>query len=163
MRYLLYVIPVVLAAQSAPGDGKLLEAIHINDLAAVRAALKSGAIVNSADELGATPLMHAGAYCSLDCMRVLLAAGADVNATSNAGFTPLMWSVFNQAKVRLLLEKGANVNARAKDGNTALILARQNAIVETPPILLRAGAADEDGMDPQGRPILKMNRDKLIQ
>jgi hypothetical protein len=107
--------------------------------------------------------MHAAAYCSVDCMKVLLSAGAKVNAESNAGFTPLMWSVWDPAKVRLLLGEGANVNAQSRDGNTALILARQNMIPETVPMLLGAGAKDEDGMGPESRALLQMDRDVFIQ
>ena len=96
-------------------------------------------------------------------MRALLAAGAGVNAVSNAGFTPLMWSIHDPAKLRLLLSNGAGVNVRAKDGNTALILARQNGVSDSVSILLKAGAADENGVDPVARPALEMGRDLVQQ
>ncbi len=164
MRFLLVLYPLVLAAQPALDKGRLLlESIHKGDLAGVRTALESGADANTRDDLGDTALMHAAAYAPLDAMRDLLAAGADVNAVSNAGFTPLMWSIHDPAKLRLLISKGANVNVRAKDGNTALILARQNGVSDAVPILLKAGAKDEDGMDTVGRPALEMGRDLLLQ
>lgn len=164
MRRLLFILPLLLAAESSPENNSLLlEAIHAGDTRAVRAALKSGADANTRDALGTTPLMHAGAYAPVECMRLLLAAGADANAASNAGFTPLMWSVSGPEKVRLLLSKGADVKARSKDGNTAVILARQNGFTDAVPLLLTAGALDEDGMDTLGRPLLQIARDQLLQ
>src|ERR1700741_1523008 len=112
MRPALYLFPFLLAAQAPADNSKLLDAIHNGDVPGVRAALKSGAGANTADEKGVTPLMHAAAYCSVDCMKVLLTAGAKVNVASNAGFTPLMWSVWDPAKISLLLGKGADVKAR---------------------------------------------------
>ena len=82
---------------------------------------------------------------------------------SNAGFTPLMWSLSDPAKVRLLLRHKADVNAKAKDGHTAMVLARQNAFREAVPLLLAAGAADEDGMQPSFRPILKLAPDAFTE
>ncbi len=164
MRYLSVLIPLLLAAQPAADKGRLLlESIHKGDAGAIRAALKSGADFNTRDEMGATALMHAAAYASLDSMRDLLASGADVNAVSSAGFTPLMWSIHDAAKLRLLISKGADVNARAKDGNTAIILARQSAVTDAIPILLKAGAKDEDGMNAISRPAVMMNRDLVLQ
>ena len=164
MRCLLLLVPLVLSAQSLPDKGRLLlESIHKGDPDGIRAALKSGADANTHDDMGATALMHAAAYAPLDSMRDLLAAGAEVNAVSNAGFTPLMWSIHDQAKLRLLLSKGASVNVQAKDHNTALILARQNGLSEVVPLLLKAGAKDEDGMDRVSRPALAMPRDLLLQ
>jgi ankyrin repeat protein len=164
MRYLSVLFPFLLAAQPAADKGRLLlESIHKGDAAAIRAALKSGADANTRDEMGATALMHAAAYASLDSMRELVAAGADVNAVSSAGFTPVMWAVHDPARLRLLISKGADVNARAKDGNTAMILARQNAITDAVPILLKAGAKDEDGMDAVSRPAVTMSRDLVLQ
>ena len=96
MRVLLLLLPGLLVG--APPSGQLLEAIHQGDVHSVEAALKAGADPNTRDDLGSTALMHAGAYCSVDCMKVLIAAGADVNAASNAGFTALMWSVSDPPK-----------------------------------------------------------------
>ena len=91
MRALLLLFPGLLVA--APPDGQLLEAIHQGNVRSVDAALRAGADPNTRDDLGSTALMHAGAYCSMECMKMLITAGADVNAASNAGFTALMWSV----------------------------------------------------------------------
>lgn len=164
MRKLLVFVPLLLAADTPEDKGRLLlEAIHNGDMRAVHSALKSGASADTRDEVGSTALMHAAAYGSVQCMRVLLAAGADVNAASNSGFNALMWAASEPAKLRVLLARGAAVGARSKDGNTALILARQNGFADSVPVLLAAGASDEDGMRPTGKPALKVPRDLLLQ
>lgn len=163
MRYLFLAVPILLAAAPADQGRRLLEAIHNGDTQAVRAALKAGADANTRDELGSTALMQATAYAPIECVQALLDAGADVNAASNAGFTPLMWAASHPAKLKLLLAHKAEVRARAKDGNTALILARQNGFTESVPLLLAAGAPNEDGMDAVSRPALQMSRDLLLQ
>jgi ankyrin repeat protein len=164
MRGFLFFVPVLLFAQQAPDKGHpLLEAIHQNDLRSIKAALIGGADANTADELGSTALMHAAAYASTDCMRMLIAAGADVNAASRAGFTALMWAASDPAKIRLLVSQHADVKARSKDGNTALILARQNGFAESIPVLLDAGAPDEDGMPPGASAALRVDRDTLLE
>ena len=163
MRYLFLAVPVLLAAATDDQGQRLLEAIHNGDTQAVQVTLKAGASGNTRGELGSTALMHALAYAPIECVRILLDAGADVNAASDDGFTPLMWAAADSAKVQLLLAHKADVRARAKDGNTALILARQNGFTESVPILLAAGAPDEDGMDEVSRPALNMSRDLLLQ
>ena len=144
-------------------DAALIDAIHNGSLGAVREAIKMGANLDSRDKFGATPLMHAGAFGSEECLRVLLAAGANVNATSTAGFTALMWSVSDPAKVRLLVNRHSDPAIRTKDGQTALIIARQNAFRESATLLLAAGAVDEDGMTDRTRPLLKIPSDAILE
>jgi ankyrin repeat protein len=163
MRYLFFAVPILLAAAPDDQGQRLLEAIHNGDTQAIRVALKAGASANTRGELGSTALMHASAYAPIECLRILLDAGAEVNAASDDGFTPLMWAASDSAKVQLLLVHKADVRARSKDGNTALILARQNGFTESVPVLLAAGAPDEDGMDAAGWPALNMSRDLLLQ
>ena len=67
-----------------------------------------------------------------------------------------MWSVYDPAKVKFLLSKGADPKPVAKDENSALVLARQNFLSESVPILLAAGAPDIDGMETATRPLLKL-------
>jgi ankyrin repeat protein len=163
MRYLFFAVPILLAAAPADQGQRLLEAIHRGDTAAVRAALKTGENANTRGELGSTALMHAAAYAPLQCMKALIDAGADVNAVSEKGFTPLMWAASDPAKLKLLLANKADVRVRSKDGNTVLILARQNGFTASVPVLLAAGAPDEDGMDAANRPAMMFSRDLLLQ
>src|SRR2546425_378857 len=104
-------------------NDELFRAIRANDSAAVEALLRRGAQVNSKDEDGATPLMHASINGDPGLVKVLLEKGADPNARNKAGATALLWSVHDVRKVRLLVGKGANVNARSEGGKTPLLLA----------------------------------------
>src|SRR5689334_11574492 len=95
----------------APQD-RMYAAVRAGDTAAVAALLQSGADVNMKDRRGgATPLMNAAAFGSIETMRLLIEKGADVNARSAGNATALMWAATDLAKVRLLLVKGADVNA----------------------------------------------------
>src|SRR5215218_6812832 len=62
-------------------DKDLLDAVRNADLATVRTLLASNADANARDDIGATALMHAAAFSSIDCMRALLDKRADVNAS----------------------------------------------------------------------------------
>jgi ankyrin repeat protein len=116
----LVVLSAGLAAVSAvaqePAD-RFYRAIRDNDLNAVEAMAKSGH-VNEKDKRGATPVMHAAAFGSLEATRILLVHGADVNPGNDFGATALMWAVTDLEKVRLLVANGADVNARSKLGKT---------------------------------------------
>jgi ankyrin repeat protein len=86
-------------------------AIRTDNLAALRELLKTSDVNYVERRGGATPLMNAAAFGSLDAMRLLVDAGANVNARSYARATALMWAVADLARVRLLVERGADVNA----------------------------------------------------
>ena len=119
--FVLFALSVLTVAAQEPGD-RYYQAIRNNDLTSLRGLLKTGD-VNTKDQRGTTPLMHAAAYGSLDVMKTLLSAGADVNAKNAFDATPLLWAANDPAKVRLLVSKGADVNARSKQGRTPLIVA----------------------------------------
>lgn len=67
------------AARAEESSGRFYQAVRNNDVASLRALLKTS-YANLRDKRGATPLMYAAAFGSLDAMKLLLAAGADVNA-----------------------------------------------------------------------------------
>jgi len=115
---------VTLGAQAPAPQDPMYAAIRGADTAAVAALLLSGADVNMKDRRGgATPLMNAAAFGSIETMRLLIEKGADVNGKSAGNATALMWAATNLEKVRLLLDKGADVNAVSELGHTPLILA----------------------------------------
>ncbi len=160
---LLFILLAIFVAAAADSGQALFDALHAGQTSSVRTALKSGSDPNARDATGATPLMYAAAFSPLECMELLIRGGARVNDASNAGFTALMWSLSDPAKVRLLLRHKADVNAKAKDGHAAMMLASQNAFRQTASLLLAAGAADEDGMQPRFRPILKLAPDAFTE
>jgi ankyrin repeat protein len=102
----------------------------------MRTLLASGVDPNARDDIGATVLMHAAAFSSLDGLHALLDRGADVNAASTGGATALMWAVGDLTKVRLLLDRGAAVNATMKDGTTALVAAARRGNTDVMRLLL---------------------------
>jgi uncharacterized protein len=135
---LLPIIGVLLTSAKEPDD-RFYEAIRNNDLNALRAQLKISD-VNSRDQHGTTPLMHAAALGNLDAMETLLRAGAGVNASNAFGATALMWCINQPEMVQLLLTKGADVNARSKMGRTPLLLAASYGDAEVLKLLLAKGA-----------------------
>ncbi len=126
------------AAQDTAED--FYKSIRNNDLARLGALLKT-ADVDTRDKRGATPLMLAAAFGSLDAMMLLLEAGANVNAKNNFDATALLWCAGDLAKVRLLVEKGADVKARSKLGRTALLIAAaHDGNSQTVKLLIEKGA-----------------------
>lgn len=132
---LLALVPALLGA-----DQTLLTATRTDNVAGMKRILRSGADPNSRDENGATALMYAAAFGSLQSVRLLLDSRADVNAASTEGSTALMWSAGDAEKVRLLVARGAQVNARSKQGGTALLSAALRHNVEALRLLIAAGA-----------------------
>jgi ankyrin repeat protein len=124
---LLAVLAFVTLGAQAPAptpQERMYAAIRAGDTPAVAALLQDGAGVNMKDRRGgATPLMNAAAFGSIETMRLLIENGADVNARSAGNATALMWAATDLAKVRLLLDKGADVNAMSEMGHTPLLLA----------------------------------------
>jgi hypothetical protein len=86
--------------------------------------------VNTADDLGITPLHlaatpHRGAFAThLAAARLLIGNGAKVNIAAKDGSTPLHRAAAANAPrlVSLLIENGAQVNARDAKGRTPLAL-----------------------------------------
>jgi uncharacterized protein len=116
------------------------------DVAALRAALDSGASTTWADAHNAcTPLHWAAHEGSSDCVRLLLAAGADVAARALDGCTPLHSAAAqgHAACCRLLMEGGAAVDAADADGDTPLRLAMTRGHADCANLLLSRGATPD--------------------
>lgn len=130
----------VTALPAEDASDRLYQAIHNDDLAALRGLLKTSNS-NVKDQRETTPLMYAAAYGSLKAMKILIESGADVNAKNAFEATALMWCANDLEKTRLLLDKGANANAKSKQGRTPLMVAAAgNGASEIVKMLLAKGA-----------------------
>src|SRR5215467_2724777 len=122
MRYALFIMAWVASGFAAPSGKELLTALSQGDPAAAQRLIRSGAPVNSADDLDSSALMYAAIYSDLATMRLLLDKGADPNHADQSGATALMWSIPDEEKVRLLVAHKANINAASSiTGGTALL------------------------------------------
>jgi ankyrin repeat protein len=120
----LFIIACADGALVASSGKELLAALNQGDPAAAQRLIRSGAPVNTADDLGSSALMYAAIYSDLATMRLLLDKGADPNHADQSGATALMWSVPDEERVRLLVAHGADVNAVSSvTGGTALLIA----------------------------------------
>ena len=131
--------------QEGPFGPPLLAAVRAGDSKLVESLLHSGTDANTRDQTGATALMHATAFGTVETMRLLLDTGADVKASNKAGATALMWGTFDPARVRLLLERGADVNAGRSDGMTPFLSAGLRGNVGVMGMLAAAGADTRKG------------------
>jgi hypothetical protein len=126
--------------QPLRATGSLFDALRGDDLASVKTLVEGGSDVNAPDEAGASPLMYAALYSSLESMRFLIDHGAQVNATNKFGATALMWAAPRTSQVQLLIQRGADVNARATNGSTPLLVATRVGNVDAMKLLIEPGA-----------------------
>src|SRR5215471_2272435 len=87
-------------------SGGSVQAIGNNDLAALKAAISKGAVVNAGDNRGTTLLMEAAAYSSPEAVKLLLDSGANPNAKNQFGSTALTMAADQPEKARMLIERG---------------------------------------------------------
>ena len=117
------------------GGKALYDAADRNELDKAIALIKNGAPVDSADDLGRTPLVQASFMGHINMVKLLLDSGASVNGVSKKRMTPLMSATVKNHDeiVSLLLERKANPNIRTDPlpdvpndkGVTALSLAQK--------------------------------------
>jgi ankyrin repeat protein len=139
-RALITLAAVLIPVAPRAADDSLLEALRVNNTAAVARLVQSRTDANARDESGATALMYASIYGSMAEMRLLIDRGADVNAANTLGSTALMWAAYDSDRVALLLERGASVNARTRNNNTALLVATRYGNVAAMRLLIGRGA-----------------------
>jgi len=142
-------VGLVLPVTGTDNPAELFQAIRNNRIDILKNNL-SRANVETRDARGATLLMHAAAYGTIESMRMLLDAGADVNAVNDFNATALLWCARDAAKARLLIEHGANVNIQSKQGRTPLMLAALRDGGSDIVALLLAKGADVKAKDNRG-------------
>src|SRR6185437_2405504 len=106
-----------------PTPEDLFRAVRTNDLATIRTGVIRKTAATARDPRGATLLMHAAAFGSVDAVRILLDGGVPVNAKNAFDATALLWGAGDPVKTKLLVAEGADVNAASKLGRTPLMVA----------------------------------------
>jgi len=106
---------------SACACRKQTQDIHLK---CVRLLLDSGALVNSRQRNGMTPLMMACREGIAKIVEELIKRNADINAQDVMGWTPLIWSVHHSKQgemeiISLLISAGADVTIKCGRGQTA--------------------------------------------
>ncbi len=130
-------------APAAGGRGTVVDAAMRGDHDTVRALLKSGEDVNTAQGDGMTALHWAVQKGDLELAKLLLYAGANVRATTRlGGYTPLLIAARdgNAPMVEALLAGGADPKATTTAGATPLMLAARAGSVDAVKLLLAHGA-----------------------
>jgi ankyrin repeat protein len=123
----LFTMTIALALPAACGEtGPLFEAIRNGNPSIVKTHVTKTDL-NTRDQSGRTPLMHAAAFGNLETLRVLLDAGAEVNARNRSDATALLWAAGDPEKARLLIERGADVKVQSRQGRTPLMVAASRA------------------------------------
>ena len=126
----------LVAAQTADPQERLWEAAKQGDTAAVVAALKDGARVDSLDTRrtpnGRRALNWAALYNRPAVIRILVAQGATVNMANLTGFTPLHHAAENGSvdAARVLLELGADWTWPNNEGLLPIDVARERGQLE---------------------------------
>jgi ankyrin repeat protein len=136
-------IAVLAIATTGAADSRVADAARLGDRGAVRALLKEGADVNSAQGDGMTALHWAALNGDADLCAMLLHAGANVKAVMRlGGYTPLSMAARHghTAAIATLIKGGADVNAATSNGVTPLMFAAASGRADAVSVLLDHGA-----------------------
>ena len=120
----------------------LIDAVRLDDRAAVASLLTQGADVNAREADGATALAWAAMRSNTGIAELLLDAGANPDLTNALGAGPLSLAIQNgsAAMVHLLLENGADPNVPRENGETPLMTAARMGQADVMKLLLDRGA-----------------------
>lgn len=124
-------------------DEELLAAARKGDLAAVRAALEKGAVVDAKTRHGVTPLFYAAQNGHAGIVEFLLDKGADINVKDTFYGMSALQRAAGQgqaAVVKLMIERGA---AGAEGALTGAIFANKIEVVKA---ILDSGKASREAL-----------------
>ncbi len=95
--------------------------------------------INAANANGETALMLAAIKGKLDWVQKIVKKGAPINTE---GWSPLHYACSgpDNGVSAWLLSQGANINARSPNGSTPLMMAARYGALDSPAVLLKAGA-----------------------
>jgi ankyrin repeat protein len=125
------------------GPASVVDAAMQGNKEAVRALLKQGADVNTAQGDGMTALHWAAQKGDVDLAKTLLYAGANVKAATRVGgYTPLLVASRNgnADMIQALVSGGADPNSATMNGTTALMFAAQAGYPDAAAALIARGA-----------------------
>ena len=131
------------ALMQAAAPATVIDAAMQGNKDALRALLKDGADVNTAQGDGMTALHWAATKNDVDLAKVLLYAGANLKATTRiGGYTPLLIASKsgNTAMIETLVGAGADPNSATVNGTTALMFAAQAGNADAVKALVAHGA-----------------------
>ncbi|MDP9097795.1 MAG: ankyrin repeat domain-containing protein [Verrucomicrobiota bacterium] len=117
-------------------------------VAMMRLLLKSGARVETEDDIGATALIHAMDGGTLSAIKVLTEAGANINHQNKNGMPPLLMALQRRdrdGRIDYLLGHGANVKIKDKEGMTSVMAATRQGYLKHLSLFLQRG------VDPNAR------------
>jgi uncharacterized protein len=128
---------------AAADSNGVVDAAMRGDRTAVKAMLKEGADVNSAQGDGMTALHWAAMKDDVPLAEMLLYAGANVKATTRlGGYTPMLLAAKagHSATINALAGAGSDVNGTTSTGVTALMLAAASGNADAVKTLVARGA-----------------------
>ena len=151
LKQLLAGRPNVNVRDERTGSTALEHAVLSSNREMAQLLIWAGAVVNTRDHGGRTPLMLLGEKTTSDAVWDLINAGAKVNLRDEDGDTALIEAaVCNNLEVlKVLLDAGAKVNAKNNEGRTALMQAAAEGLVNNVRSLILAGA-DVNARDAEG-------------
>eukprot|EP00050_Salpingoeca_kvevrii_P009466 m.3156 g.3156 ORF g.3156 m.3156 type:complete len:1233 (+) comp2270_c0_seq1:75-3773(+) len=139
-----YSLPTLLKGPSrsaiAQGVNALHHAANVGNLQGIKDLLKAGKLdVNSMDNYGRTPLMHAVHRQHLHCAELLIRNGANVNAQANDGSSALHEAAYrcSAGVLALLLDNGGDAHIRDNNGRQPVHWSTDNMTTKCMTLLLK--------------------------